>query len=72
MELNYLRQVSVGQYAREGACGVTYTYSAACGPRWLSARDMLSVERIRSVHQVYRRFLNQKKRQITRRILYLP
>lgn len=45
IELKYLIQVSVGQFARERACGVAYIYSAACGPRWMSARDMLSLER---------------------------
>ena len=40
---------------------MAYTYSAACGPTWMPARDMLSPDRERSEHQVYA-FLNRRCR----------
>ena len=38
-------------YLKEGVDGVVYTYSAACGPRLMTSRDMLS-DRDRSEHQL--------------------
>lgn len=38
-------------YLKEEGDGVVYTYSAACGPRSMASRDMLS-DRDRSEHQL--------------------
>ena len=39
---------------------MAHTYSAACGPTWMPARDMLSPKKERSEHQV-NAFLNSKR-----------
>ena len=58
-------------YLKEGVDGVVYTYSAACGPRLMASRDILS-DRDRSEHQLCKSGSERRRKARRRRDYIFP